>query len=232
VIAWQPAVSEPEARHVAGLPPFDVETKPSAAQIVRELPALVLLAVLVAFCIKTFVAQAFFIPSASMVPQLEIHDRVVVSKLSYDLHHVRRGDIIVFDRPPDFPGQVQVPAHLNAVERFVRAVLRGVGVVQPSTDEFIKRVIALPGEVVDIHDDHVFINGHELIEPYLPPGTVTQLTSARVRLPLRVPAGEVWVMGDNRANSADSRVFGPVRESTIVGRAILRVWPFSRIAFL
>ena len=97
----------------------------------------------------------------------------------------------------------------------------------PSTDEFVKRVIGLPGEVVEGRDGAVYVNGRRLVEPYLRSGVATQAFG-----PTTVPPGHVWVMGDNRSNSADSRVFGPVQESSIVGRAVVRVWPVPHAAFL
>ena len=98
---------------------------------------------------------------------------------------------------------------------------------QPEVEEFIKRVIALPGETVEGHDNAVYVDGRRLIEPYLPPST-----SIGDFEPVKVPDGHLWVMGDNRGNSADSRVFGQIEQDTIVGRAILRVWPPQRLAFL
>jgi signal peptidase I len=171
------------------------------------------------------VAQAFRIPSESMEPQLLVGDRVVVSRLAYRLHDPRRGDIVVFDCPPGEDCPQEGPR--NVVRRSVDTVLEALLVRQPKTEEFIKRVVALPGETVEGHDGAVWIDGRRLHEPYLPTGTRTSTFKPRV-----IPPGRVWVMGDNRTNSADSRVFGPVRESTIVGRAIWRVWPPTRPAFL
>jgi len=202
------------------------EGPPSRSQLAKEIPLLVGLAILIAFLVKTLVAQAFYIPSGSMIPQLNIGDRVVVSKLAYDLHDPRRGDVIVFDAPPNVQ-RLHAPEHHSLPYRAVREVLQSIGVVQPSTEEYIKRVIALPGETVQGKDGHVFINGRELVEPYLPPGVVTTDFG-----PVVVPKGALWVMGDNRTNSSDSRVFGTIRRRTVVGRAILRVWPASRAAFL
>jgi len=157
---------------------------------------------------------------------LNIGDRVVVSKVSYDLHDPNRGDIIVFDAPPGAPG-VQQKSKSTGVGRAVRHVFESIGILHPSTEEYIKRVIGLPGETVEGKEGHVFINGQELVEPYLPPGTTTSDFG-----PIKVPTGGLWVMGDNRTNSSDSRVFGPIRRRTVVGRAILRVWPLGRAAFL
>jgi signal peptidase I len=157
-----------------------------------------------------------------MIPQLNIGDRVVVSKISYDLHDPHRGDIIVFDAPPGAPG-----AQTSKNRSVFRNIFESIGVLQPSTEEYIKRVIGLPGETVQGKDGHVFINGRELVEPYLPTTTTTSDFG-----PVAVPKGGLWVMGDNRTNSSDSRVFGTIRRRTVVGRAILRVWPFGRAAFL
>ncbi|MDQ1418356.1 MAG: signal peptidase [Acidimicrobiaceae bacterium] len=189
-----------------------------------EIPALCLLAALVAVGVNTFVAQAFYIPSASMVPQLRINDRVVVSKLAYHLHPPRRGDVVVFSAPE---AEEQVPSTSgNPMARAVQRVGRALGIAESKT-ELIKRVIGLPGESIEGRDGRVFIGGRPLREPYLPPGTATSDFG-----PLVVPAGHLWVMGDNRSESSDSRVFGPIVGSTIVGRAIWRVWPVNHASFL
>ena len=184
----------------------------------KEVGLLVAVALLVVWPVRTFVAQAYYIPSASMTPQLEVNDRVVVSKLAYDLHDPRRGDIVVFDAPPGLPAP---PDHASAPIRFIRRLF------QPSTQEYIKRIVALPGERVEARQGRILVNGKRLVEPYLPPGTVTQDFTPRV-----VPHGRLWVMGDNRSNSEDSRVFGPIRRSSVVGRAVVRVWPVQRMSFL
>ena len=189
---------------------------------VREVGFLVVMAVVIAVVVKTFLAQAFYIPSGSMLPQLQINDRVVVSKVSYRLHDPRRGDIVVFDAPG---GSQEDPSPLP--ERVLRGLAESVGVLAPSTDEYIKRVVALPGERVEGHQGKVLVDGRELVEPYLADGTVTSEFAAVV-----VPPDTVWVMGDNRGNSADSRIFGPVPESTVVGRAFVRVWPLDHTSFL
>jgi signal peptidase I len=179
-------------------------------------------ALVIALVVKTVVAQAFYIPSGSMLPQLEVGDRIVVSKLAYRLHDPRRGDIVVFDAPTPRP-EPEDPL----LERVVRGLAQAVGLAAPSTDEFVKRVIALPGETVQAHDGKVWVNDREVVEPYLPPGSTTTDFA-----PVTVPDDRVWVMGDNRSNSADSRVFGPIRESTIVGRVVFRVWPVTDVSFL
>jgi signal peptidase I len=201
--------------------------RPSAARTLAEIPILLVIAALIAFGVKSLLAQAFYIPSESMVPQLQVNDRVVVSKLAYKTHEPRRGDIIVFDDPNPARGGVIETERRTGLNRLLNSIGEAVGLVQPSTDEFIKRVIALPGETVEGRDGHVYINGKQLFEPYLEPSVSTSDF-----LPVKVEPGRLWVMGDNRNGSADSRVFGTVLKSTIVGRAVLKVWPPSSISFL
>ena len=224
MIGWDPALTDkpPEP----GLPPFATHKPTSTARAAAEIPILIVVAALIAFVVKTFIAQPFYIPSESMVPQLKVNDRIVVSKLAYHFHSPRRGDIVVFDNPDEATFPVAHP-HYNPVVRVVRGIGSAVGLVQPSTEEFIKRVIGLPGETVEGRLGHVFVNGRELIEPYLPAGTVTTDFA-----PVLVPKGDLWVMGDNRNNSRDSRVFGPIRQKTVVGRTIVRIWPLAHASFL
>ena len=194
-------------------------------RLLVETALLVLTAVLIAVVLRASVAQAFRIPSSSMEPQLQVGDRVVVSRISYEVHDPRRGDIVVFDCPPgagcprDDGG--------NALGRAVDTVLEALLVRQPRVEEFIKRVIALPGETVQCKEGSVWIDGRRLLEPYLGDGVTTGDFA-----PVTIAPGDVWVMGDNRGNSSDSRVFGPVDADTIVGRAVFRVWPPQRTAFL
>ena len=195
-------------------------------RFVRESLLVLAGAALIAFFLKALVAQAFFIPSASMTPQLEVSDRVLVSKLSYRLHDPRRGDIVVFDCPPSQCGE-DGDDEGGGVGRFFRSIAEGLGVVQPSTEEFIKRVVALPEETVESRDGQVYVDGRHLVEPYLPPGV-----STAGLVPTKVPEGRLFVLGDNRANSSDSRVFGPIPRSSLVGRAVTTVWPPGRAAFL
>jgi signal peptidase I len=180
-------------------------------------------ALVVALLIKTFLIQAFFIPSASMVPTLHVDDRVLVNKLSYKLHDVNRGDIVVFERPE----------HDNPSSR----TSNGNGVVEEDdVKDLIKRVIGLPGDEVVIKENAVWINGDRLEESYLPTGTTTtnrgDYQDCTDQDPCEIPAGMVWVMGDNRGASQDSRYFGPIDEDAIVGRAFLRIWPLGDFGFL
>ncbi|MEY2470510.1 MAG: signal peptidase [Actinomycetota bacterium] len=200
--------------------------RPTVARTVAEIPILLIVAAVIAFLVKTFLAQAYYIPSGSMLPQLKIDDRVVVSKLAYKTHDPRRGDIVVFDDPR--PGvDTTETVERTGFQKWIRKVGEGVGVVQPSTDEFIKRVIGLPGDHVEGHDGRVYVNNRELREPYLPAGVTTSDFPEQT-----VADGRLWVMGDNRSGSADSRVFGQIKIDSIVGRAVVKVWPFSHISFL
>ena len=191
--------------------------------VVRELPILLFIAFLIAFTVKSTVAQAFFIPSESMVPTLEVGDRVLVSRLSYKLHEPNRGDVVVFSSPfedEDDKDKSGLPG------RILHGLLESVGLRQPSTDDFIKRVIALPGETVQGRDGRIFVDGKVLDEPYLTDVTIDGFE------PKKVPEGMLWVMGDNRGHSSDSRVFGTIDEDDVVGRAIVRIWPLPRLGFL
>ena len=173
-----------------------------------EWVAVVVVALVAAVLVKTFVLQTFFIPSASMEHTLNINDRVFVNKLAYDFHAVHRGDIVVFTP--------------TATQRRI---------IGPGIDDLIKRVIGLPGETIQGIGDHIYINGKPLNEPYLSTGVVP--TAGAVPLyKQKIPPDEYFLMGDNRGESKDSRYFGPVRRSQIVGRAFVRVWPLSRFGFI
>jgi signal peptidase I len=175
--------------------------------------AVVLIALGVAIVVRVYVVQTFFIPSASMEPTLMVGDRILVDKLSYHLHGVGRGDIVVFARPPLEPAT-------------------------PGINDLVKRVIGLPGETVTFSGGRVWIEGRPLREPWLPKGTVTTYTGGNIPgcLPAaqgcKVPPGHYFVMGDNRGDSEDSRFFGPIPRSLIVGRVFMRIWPISRAGFL
>ncbi|HVE95169.1 MAG TPA: signal peptidase I [Acidimicrobiales bacterium] len=172
---------------------------------VIEWVVVIVAAVLTAVVLRAQVVQAFEIPSLSMAPTLLKGDRVLVNKLSYRLHDVNRGDVIVFKRPPNSPDE-QVPHEEEAIK------------------DLIKRVVALPGERVSSRDGKLLINGRPIDEPYLPTGTLTNIEAEDETL---VPPGQYWVMGDNRQQSKDSRFFGTIQESSIIGRAFVRMWPIN-----
>jgi signal peptidase I len=180
---------------------------------ILELAGVVVAAILVAVLLRTFVVATYSIPSGSMEPTLQIGDRIVVDKLSYHLHGVDRGNIVVFATPPN------------------------ENCAGPPVSDLVKRVIGLPGEIISLRDGYVYIDGRRLPQPFLPP-TVRDDTypgpagnAYALNHAYRIPAGDVYVMGDNRPNSCDSRYWGPIRESTIVGEVDMRIWPLTRIGF-
>ncbi|MEW6276759.1 MAG: signal peptidase I [Bacillota bacterium] len=157
----------------------------------------IVIAVLLAALIRMFVLAPFYIPSGSMIPTLLEGDRIIVSKITYRLWEPKRGDIVVFKYPRD-----------------------------PSRD-YVKRLIGLGGETVALKNNHLYINGQEVSEKYLPPG---------LRFgdygPVRVPEGHYLMLGDNRNVSEDSRYWGPLPEKYIIGKALMIYWPPHRIRLL
>lgn len=192
----------------------------------RELPVLIIIAFGLALLIKTFLVQAFFIPSESMVPTLLVKDRVMVNKLVYRTREPRRGEIIVFIAEKD----ERQRSFLQKVRSFL---FEGLGVTKPAERDFIKRVIALPGETIRVRKGVVTITTVakkriKLPEPYVNGDDPDESDYG----PFTVPADSYFVMGDNRANSADSRTrLGPIPKSEIVGKAFVRIWPAGRFGF-
>jgi len=195
-----------------------------ARRLALDGAVLVVAIVVITTLLRTLVAQAFYIPSLSMAPQLEVQDRIVVSKLSYRLHDVRRGDVVVFDAPIEVVPDDEPP---SLPSRALRAVLEGVNVVKPTTTDYVKRVIGLPGERVAGRGGSLFIDDRRLVEPYLPVGLATDDFAE-----VTVPKGELFVLGDNRGSSFDSRRFGPIERSSVVGRAVVKVWPLGGACWL
>jgi signal peptidase I len=187
----------------------------------RELPGLILVAFVLALLIKTFLVQAFFIPSASMVPTLQIGDRVLVNKLVYDFGEPQRLDIIVFEDPNG------VEPERGFFEGIWHWLTEGLGFATADEQDFIKRVIGLPGDELEIKEGVVFINGEALDEP--PLVRSDQSTYG----PITVEEDKVFVMGDNRGNSSDSRsLLGQIPYDKIVGKAFVLLWPPSRLEWL
>jgi signal peptidase I len=166
----------------------------------QENLTLVVIALCLAFAIRTFVAEPRYIPSDSMVPTLHTGDRLVVEKVSYRFKMPKTGDIIVF-RPP--------------------ATLQRLG--YPKDQAFIKRIIGEPGETISISNGKVFLNGQPLQEDYIAEPPILPLQ------PQTVPPDQYFVMGDNRNDSNDSRFWGFLPRKNIIGRAVFRFWPFERI---
>jgi signal peptidase I len=188
----------------------------------RELPVLIVLAFALAIVLKTFVVQAFYIPSASMEPTFVHGDRVLVNKIDYDPH---RGDIIVFEDPHPGPQPDR-----GIVGGFLHWLSQGLGFAQPPNEDFIKRIVGMPGETLEIHDHQVLIDGRVLPEPYLTRSARRSMGSFG---PVTIPKDAVFVMGDNRGDSDDSRgSLGFIPIDKIIGRAFVRIWPPSRLGWL
>nr|WP_184616338.1 signal peptidase I [Sphaerisporangium krabiense] len=199
----------------------------------RELPVLVIAALLMALTIKTFLVQAFYIPSGSMENTLLLNDRVLVNKLVYHTRDVERGDVIVFSGVDSWKGEVDVPPPSNVAESVLRWIGTAFGVT-PGEKDYIKRVIGVGGDTVKCCDDkgRVTVNGVPLEEEsYLYPGNAPSDKTFEVK----VQPGRLWVMGDHREISYDSRSHqgdkgdGAIPVDTVVGRAFIIVWPFSRL---
>jgi signal peptidase I len=206
----------------AGEPP----KKRSSLAFFKELPVLILIAFGLALLIKTFLVQAFFIPSESMVPTLMVKDRVLVNKLVYRFREPRRGEIIVFVAEHSVQTQ-----NRSFFKKVTDNITEGLGVSQPADRDFIKRIIGLPGETVEMRDSVVTITTTagkklRLTEPYA-------VKDPSPFGPFKVPPSSFFVMGDNRPNSADSRYrLGPIRRSDIVGKAFIKVWPPKRMSLI
>jgi signal peptidase I len=159
------------------------------------------LSAILAFGIRTFVAEARYIPSGSMLPTLEINDRLIIDKVGYHFGNPQRGDIVVFN-----------PTQELRLENFNEA--------------FIKRIIGLPGDVVEVTGGRVYVNGQALSEAYIEDSPTYQWG------PEKVPNDQYLVLGDNRNNSYDSHMWGFVPRENIIGRAIFRFWPPNRVGEL
>ena len=221
----------------------------------RELPFLVLVAFGLALLIKTFLVQAFFIPSGSMEQTLEVRDRVLVNKLVYDFRDVHRGEIVVFDGEGSFTEPESVlPEPTNGVQRVLRSVTGFLGLGAPGEKDFIKRVIGVEGDrVACCTNGNVTVQPAgsdrpvELVEPYVFSASAPQPfceagTTEQTCPPgapgVLVPKDRLWVMGDHRDASRDSRAYmsdansGTVPVEEVIGRAFVVVWPVGNAAVL
>lgn len=183
-----------------------------------ELPGLILMAFALALLIKSTLIQAFWIPTGSMEPTLVPGDRVIVAKVPYYFGDPKRGDIVVFEEPDP----TKEPDR-GIVGSFTHWLGQGLGFTRPDNPDFIKRVIGEPGDVVEGRRGHVFVNGVKIAEPYL-----RQKTDPFPET--KVPEGKLFVMGDNRGNSLDSRFgLGFVPVDRVVGRAVVVIWPINNL---
>lgn len=204
---------DPEAALAEQAPPSRMA---KSTKSLLEWVVVIAIALTVALAIRTWVFQPFWIPSESMVQTLQKKDRVLVNKLSYRLHDIHRGDVVVFEQPDSWPLGSEVK-------------------------DLIKRVIGLPGDEIRISGDRVYVGGRELVEPYIycpeDRGEFCTDVATTVIDPDQdgkfvVPEDMVFVMGDNRTGSSDSRYNGFVPESNVVGRAFVVIWPVGHWSWL
>jgi signal peptidase I len=169
-------------------------------RVLAEAVVIILVAVLLAGLMRAFAFQTFWIPTSSMAPTLGVYDRIVVRKAFFTWRDVREGDIVVFSHPP-----------LDHC---------------PGEGDLVKRVIALPGQTIYSSGNSIYVNGRLLAEPYLPHDDPLgpPIPDASSQHPYRVPPGEFYVLGDNRADSCDSRYWGPITRSSIIGKVVLTWW--------
>jgi signal peptidase I len=179
------------------------KAQPQQYREYAEWGGIIVVAVIVALLVKAFIMQAFFIPSESMFPLLTEGDRVLVNKVAYKVGDIERGDVLVFNAPESEKAQ------------------------NPEVTHLIKRVIGLPGDTVEARDGKLFVNGVQQVEPYIGQNETLDFDD-----PVTVGPGQLWMMGDNRENSQDSRFFGSIDDDLVVGRADLLLWPLSRLDVL
>jgi signal peptidase I len=210
--------------------------------LLRELPVLLLVAFVLALIVKTFFVQAFFIPSGSMEQTLHgctgcTGDRVLVNKVPYWFGEPEPGDIVVFKGPDTWMPEVTVSEPTNWFAGALLWLGRTVGVAPPSEDDFVKRVIAVGGQTVQCCDTEgrVTVDGEPLEEPYIFENTPIE---SRAFGPVTVQEGRLWVMGDHRSASADSkahmtdRYSGTIGVGDVIGKAAVIVWPIGRFGLL
>ncbi|HEY3690574.1 MAG TPA: signal peptidase I, partial [Pseudonocardiaceae bacterium] len=218
-------------------------TKPKKKQTPfwKELPILIVVALVLTFLIQTFLARVYVIPSASMELTLNgcpgcTGDRILVDKITYDFTDPSPGDVIVFKGPPGWDrGEFRVDESSNPVIQWLRQFGSSIGIGSPPEYDLVKRVIAVGGQTVSCCDakNRVIVDGKPLNEPYIYYGPEFG-DSQRQFAPVRVPQGDLWMMGDNRNDSSDSRIqngggiHGVVPVSDVIGKARTIIWPPGR----
>ncbi|MDQ3932736.1 MAG: signal peptidase I [Actinomycetota bacterium] len=185
-----------------------------------------LVAFALAFALRTFVVQVFYIPSSSMEPTLMVDDRILVDKITYRFRDLQRGEIVVFEGDELAPIGDQARGPL---EKVLHGVAQLIGIAPANARDYVKRVVGLPGDRIVIDESgKVYVNNVALDEPYV------AAEDPRPYGPVIVPAGRLFFLGDNRPNSSDSRFenLGFVQRDHVVGKAFLAIWPLERAHFL
>ena len=209
---------------------------PRKGSLLREFPILIVVALAVSIVIKTFLVQFFFIPSGSMENTLQINDRVAVNKVPFIGKSIKRGDVVVFRDPDNWLPEPYVGDQNKFIAKIKDAFV-AVGVLPNPTKQYlVKRVIGVAGDKVECcsKDKKLMINGVEIEEPYIFAGNAASDTNFNVT----VPAGKIWVMGDHRGASADSRFHqddinnGMVPNSKITGKVVGIVWPIKNLGIV
>jgi signal peptidase I len=204
--------------------------------LLKELPILVVVALVVSLLIKTFVVQFFYIPSGSMENTLQIKDRVAVNKVPFISKSINRGDVVVFRDPNNWLPEI-VDYNTNKYVAKAKSALVAVGVLpNPAKQYLVKRVIGVAGDhiVCCTKNEKLSVNGVEVTEPYIYAGN----KPSEMKFDVTVPAGKIWVMGDHRGASADSRYHqddinkGFVPLSRVTGRVVAVIWPFKNITYV
>lgn len=192
----------PDTTPGTGAPEKAAGARHGALWQVVEFILTIAVAFLVAQAVRTWVVQPYVVPTGSMLPTIQLHDQVLANKFIYRFRDPARPDIVVLDDPTEQVGTL------------------------------IKRVIATGGQTVDLRDGKVYVNDVALVEPYTYGQPSDPLMGSPVKFPLEIPVGSVWVMGDNRTQSQDSRWFGPAKLSGVHGQAFFTYWPASRFGVL
>ena len=250
-----PDAAAPADGSVAVAPP---RKRGGAGGFLRELPVLIVVALALALLIKAFLVQAFYIPSGSMEQTLAIRDRVLVNKLVYDIRDIRRGEVVVFDGQGSFspdPDMETAVEPTSGVDSALAKVRSAIGLGAPGEKDFIKRVVGLPGDrVACCTDGHITVQPAggepvEIVEPYVYQDSPSTTFCARGTSesacpvgaePVTVPPGRLFVLGDHRDNSSDSRAHidgdpengGTIPQDRVIGRAFVVVWPLPHATVL